>query len=57
MYEFRDFDKTQYSPEKCVEDLFKTMDKNNDNKLSKEEFVEECLASEQILRLLSPFEI
>ena len=57
MYEFRDFKSDEYSPEKCVQDLFKNMDINNDQKLSKQEFIDGCLSNDNILNLLSPFDI
>jgi hypothetical protein len=57
MYEFKGLYKsTEYPPENFVRDIFKKMDKNGDKKLSKEEFIHECLNNQHVLSLLSPFE-
>jgi Ca2+-binding EF-hand superfamily protein len=58
MYEFKSINRSnEYSPEDFVRDIFKKMDKNGDKKLSKEEFIHECLNNQHVLSLLSPFEI
>lgn len=57
MYEFRGKSKKDYPPDKLVRDLFERIDKNGDNKLTKPEFIEGCLAHKQIMDLISPFEI
>ncbi len=43
--------------ENNVKDIFKKIDKDKDEQLSKEEFLEACMSNEQILSLLSPFEL
>ena len=57
MYEFRGKNKKAYPPEKCVKDIFSCMDKNGDNKLTQEEFIDGCLNNQNILDLISPFDI
>jgi hypothetical protein len=41
----------------CVKEIFNKMDKNGDSNLTKEEFLEACMSNQQILNLLSPFEL
>ncbi|CAF1061585.1 unnamed protein product [Didymodactylos carnosus] len=42
------------NPESKVEQIFSKMDKNSDKKLSKEEFVNGCLADDHLRKLLAP---
>jgi hypothetical protein len=58
MYDFRCKSKTgDYTPKKCVRDIFDKIDENGDSKLTKEEFIQGCLKNKKIIELLSPFEI
>jgi hypothetical protein len=58
MYEFKGINRSnEYPPENFVRDIFKKMDKDGDKKLSKSEFIHECLNNQHALSLLSPFEI
>ena len=43
------------TPEALTYDIFRTLDLDRNRSLSKEEFINGCLKSEPIRRLLSPF--
>lgn len=57
MYAFRRKSKKEYPPNQCVKDIFSRIDDNGDRRLTKEEFIEGCLKNQNMLDLLSPFEI
>jgi neuronal calcium sensor 1 len=41
--------------DKCIDNIMVSLDQNNDNKISKKEFIEGCINDEFVLNLLSPF--
>lgn len=45
-----------YSPESVAYDIFRALDLDHNHSISKEEFINGCLKSESIRRVLSPFE-
>lgn len=48
VYDYKGLNKKEYSPQKCMNDLFRKLDVNKDLKLSKEEFISGCLANKNI---------
>ena len=55
MYDLSGKSKSDYSPERCVEDVFALIDVNHDQNLTKEEFVEGVLKNPYLSDLISPF--
>jgi Ca2+-binding EF-hand superfamily protein len=55
MYDLSGKSKTDYSPERCVEDVFSLIDVNNDQTLTKDEFIDGVLKNPYLSDLISPF--
>jgi Ca2+-binding EF-hand superfamily protein len=55
MYDLSGKSKTDYPPERCVEDVFSLMDVNHDQTLTKEEFIDGVLKNPYLSDLISPF--
>lgn len=55
MYDLSGKSKSDYSPERCVEDVFALIDVNHDQNLTKEEFVEGVMKNPYLSDLISPF--
>jgi len=55
MYDLSGKSKTDYSPERFVEDVFSLIDVNNDRTLTKDEFIDGVLKNPYLSDLISPF--
>ena len=55
MYDLLGKSKEQYSPERCVEDIFSLIDVNHDRTLNKEEFIDGVMKNPYLSDLVSPF--
>ena len=55
MYDLLGKSKAQYSPERCVEDIFSLIDVNHDRALNKEEFIDGVMNNPYLSDLVSPF--
>jgi len=55
MYDLLGKSKTDYPPERCVEDVFSLIDVNNDRSLTKDEFIDGVLNNPYLSDIISPF--
>lgn len=55
MYDLLGKSKTDYPPERCVDDVFSLIDVNNDRTLTKDEFIDGVLKNPYLSDLISPF--
>jgi Ca2+-binding EF-hand superfamily protein len=55
MYDLSGKSKSDYTPERCVEDIFALIDVNHDETLTKDEFIEGVLKNPYLSDLISPF--
>lgn len=55
MYDLSGKSKTEYPPQRCVEDVFSLIDVNNDQTLTKEEFIDGVMKNPYLSDLISPF--
>jgi len=55
MYDLSGKSKTDYPPERFVEDVFSLIDVNNDQTLTKDEFIDGVLKNPYLSDLISPF--
>ncbi|CAF0854468.1 unnamed protein product [Didymodactylos carnosus] len=55
MYDLLGKSKSEYPPEKCVEDVFSLIDVNNDKTLTKEEFIDGIMRNPYLTDIISPF--
>jgi Ca2+-binding EF-hand superfamily protein len=55
MYDLLGKSKTDYPPERCVEDVFSLIDVNNDRTLTKDEFIDGVLKNPYLSDIISPF--
>lgn len=55
MYDLLGKSKEQYSPERCVEDIFSVIDVNRDRALNKDEFIDGVMKNPYLTDIVSPF--
>ena len=55
MYDLLGKSREQYSPERCVEDIFSVIDVNHDRALNKDEFIDGVMKNPYLSDLVSPF--
>jgi len=55
MYDLSGKSKTEYPPERFVEDVFSLIDVNHDQTLTKDEFIDGVLKNPYLSDLISPF--
>ncbi len=55
MYDLSGKSKTDYPPERFVEDVFSLIDVNNDRTLTKDEFIDGVLKNPYLSDIISPF--
>jgi Ca2+-binding EF-hand superfamily protein len=55
MYDLSGKSKTDYKPERFVDDIFALIDVNHDETLTKDEFIEGVLKNPYLSDLISPF--
>ncbi len=55
MYDLSGKSKSDYTPERCVDDVFSLLDVNHDETLTKDEFIEGVLKNPYLSDLISPF--
>ncbi|CAF3849329.1 unnamed protein product [Rotaria sp. Silwood1] len=55
MYDLLGKSKEDYSPERCVEDIFSLIDVNKDRSLTKDEFIDGVMKNPYLSDIISPF--